>query len=62
MLTLYTHHTPALPQASCVLDPSCLASLACTTTCEGDTFQAGLCAWECGEQGLRSAALSNTEQ
>ena len=50
------------PQAACVLDPSCLASLSCTASCQGDTFQAGLCAWECGERGLRSGALSNTAQ
>ena len=47
VLKIYFH------QALCMLDPTCLTSLSCTSECKGDSFVAGLCAYECGEAGLR---------
>ena len=40
--------------AACLLDPTCLASLTCPTGCTGEGFVAGLCNFECGEEGTRS--------
>jgi len=40
--------------ASCVLDPRCMELLSCPSSCAGDSFVEGLCAFECGEAGLRS--------
>ena len=47
VLKIYFH------EALCMLDPTCLTSLSCTSECKGDSFVAGLCAYECGEAGLR---------
>ena len=44
-------------QAGCLLDPTCLASLSCPASCTGEAFVAGLCQFECGEAGTRSAAF-----
>ena len=43
----------SVPQASCLLDPGCLTLLSCPANCAGDSFVEGLCAFECGEAGLR---------
>ena len=40
--------------AACLLDPVCIKSLTCTQTCTGDLYVAGLCAFQCGEDGMRS--------
>ena len=43
-------------QAACQAAGCCEASLNCAAACTGDTFQAGLCGFECQEAGLRCAA------
>ena len=40
--------------ASCLLDSDCIESMTCSSSCAGDSFVAGLCAYECGERGLKS--------
>ena len=40
--------------ASCLLDSECIESMTCSSSCAGDSFVAGLCAYECGERGLKS--------
>jgi len=43
--------------AACLVDPTCLASFTCPSTCAdiGDKFVSGLCGYECGETAMLSS-------